>query len=144
MENVEAFILCPIGIWSQIFPAELVTGEEEVLAKGRLVTTMTEQNKVPLDNFFLIVTDKAQTEITFLLHKEWKLSFELWPSAFPNKTASIVHLTTSKGGSRWASYGSRSPAIFFHKSKGLLVQATIDDNLNWGGYIQEAKIPLNR
>jgi len=76
-------------------------------------------------------------------NKEWKVSFELWPIGFPNKTASIVHLTTSKGGSRWASYGSRSPAIFFHKSKGLLVQTTIDDNPNWGGYIQEAKIPLN-
>ena len=142
MEIVVAFILYPTGIWSQIFPAKLVPGEEDVLAKGRLVTTMTEQNKVTIDNFFL--TDKAQTEFTFLLHKEWKVSFELWPIGFPNKTASIVHLTTSKEGSRWASCGSRSPAIFFHKSKGLLVQATIDDNLNWGGYIQEAKIPLNR
>ena len=82
--------------------------------------------------------------MTFLLQKEWKVSFELWPIAFPNNTGSILHLTTSKEGSRWASYGSRSPAIFFHKSKGLLVQTSIDDSLNWGGYIQEAKLPLNR
>ena len=72
------------------------------------------------------------------------MSFELWPSAYPNITASILHVTTTKNGSRWASYGSRSPAIFFHKSKGLLVQTNIDDNPYWGGYIKEAKIPLNR
>ena len=72
------------------------------------------------------------------------MSFEVWPNAFPNSTASILHLTTSKDGSRWAAYGSRTPAIFFHKSKGLLVQTTIDDNPYWGGYIKEAKIPLKR
>ena len=79
-----------------------------------------------------------------LLWKEWKVSFELWPSGYPNMTASILHLTTTKNGSRWASYGSRSPAIFFHKSKGLLVQTNIDENPYWGGYFKEAKIPLNR
>ena len=98
---------------------------------------------------FINVTDKSLSKqikcaSDLLISKEWKVSFELWPSGYPNTTASILHLTTSKNGSRWASFGSRSPAIFFHKSKGLLVQTNIDDNPHWGGYIKEAKIPLNR
>ena len=57
MENVEGFMLYPTGIWSQIFPAKLVPREEEVVTKDRLVTTLAEQNKVPIDNFFS--TDKS-------------------------------------------------------------------------------------
>ena len=71
--------------------------------------------------------------------KEWKLSFELWLTSQPTHTSSIVHLTTSSGREgRGPKHGSRTPALFLHRSGALLVQTTIDDNSKWGGRIEEA------
>ena len=53
-EMSKCYIVSYIGIWSQIFPGKFVPMEEEevhVLAKDKLVTTITEQNKVPIDHF---------------------------------------------------------------------------------------------
>ena len=71
--------------------------------------------------------------------KEWKLSFDLWLTSEPRNTSSIVHLTTSSGREgRGPKHGSRTPALFLHRSGALLVQTTIDDNSKWGGRIEEA------
>ena len=58
------------------------------------------------------------------LTKEWRLSFEVNPTDFKyNGYASLLHLTI--GGNR-GQVGDRSPAIWLHKSRGVLVSSAID------------------
>ena len=58
------------------------------------------------------------------LTTEWRLSFEVNPTDFKyNGYASLLHLTI--GGNR-GQVGDRSPAIWLHKSRGVLVSSAID------------------
>ena len=58
------------------------------------------------------------------LTTEWRLSFEVNPTDFNyNGYASLLHLTI--GGNR-GQVGDRSPAIWLHKSRGVLVSSAID------------------
>ena len=58
------------------------------------------------------------------LTTEWRLSFEVNPTDFKyNGYASLLHLTI--GGNR-GRVGDRSPAIWLHKSRGVLVSSAID------------------
>ena len=58
------------------------------------------------------------------LTTEWRLSFEVNPTDFKyNGYASLLHLTI--GGNR-GQVGDRSPAIWLHKTRGVLVSSAID------------------
>ena len=58
------------------------------------------------------------------LTKQWKVSFEVNPSDFKyTGYASLLHMTI--GGNR-GQVGDRSPAIWLHKTRGVLVSSAID------------------
>ena len=58
------------------------------------------------------------------LTKEWRLSFEVNPTDYKyTGYASLLHL--SIGGNR-GQVGDRSPAIWLHKTRGVLVSSAID------------------
>ena len=58
------------------------------------------------------------------LTKEWKVSFEVNPTDYKyTGYASLLHMTI--GGNR-GQVGDRSPAIWLHKTRGVLVSSAID------------------
>ena len=64
------------------------------------------------------------------LTKQWRVSFEVNPSDFKyTGYASLLHMTI--GGNR-GQVGDRSPAIWLHKTRGVLVASTIDGKVSYG------------
>ena len=64
------------------------------------------------------------------LTKEWKVSFEVNPTDYKyTGYASLLHMTI--GGNR-GQVGDRSPAIWLHKTRGVLVASTIDGKVSYG------------
>ena len=59
--------------------------------------------------------------------KEWKVTFEVNPTHYSwNGLKSILHLTTGgKGVGSNAKVGDRIPAIWFHKTRGVLVSSAL-------------------
>ena len=58
------------------------------------------------------------------LPNEWRLSFEVKPDDYSvNSYASVLHMTI--GGKGGKIVGERTPAIWFHKSKGILVSTAL-------------------
>ena len=57
------------------------------------------------------------------LNKEWRVSFEVKPTAFKAKVSSVLHLTAGGKGSK---PGYQTPAVWFHKTKGILVAAFVN------------------
>ena len=61
------------------------------------------------------------------LTKEWKVSFEVNPTNYKyTGYASLLHMTI--GGNR-GQVGDRSPAIWLHKTRGVLVSSAIDGKM---------------
>ena len=63
------------------------------------------------------------------VREEWRLSFEVNPRDYSFKGyASLLHLTI--GGNR-GEVGDRSPAIWLHRTRGVLVSASIDGKASY-------------
>ena len=60
--------------------------------------------------------------------KEWKVSFDVNPTNFRySGFASVIHFTIGgKGLGSSAKVGDRNPAIWFHKTRGVLVSSALD------------------
>ena len=64
------------------------------------------------------------------LTTEWRVSFEVNPTDYKyTGYASLLHMTI--GGNR-GQVGDRSPAIWLHKTRGVLVASTIDGKVSYG------------
>ena len=59
------------------------------------------------------------------LNMEWRVSFEVKPTAFKAKVSSVLHMTAGGKGSK---PGDQTPAVWFHKTKGILVEAFVNGN----------------
>ena len=58
------------------------------------------------------------------LPKGWKVSFEVKPTDYKYKSyASVLHLTI---GGKSGKIGDRTPAIWFHKTRGVLISTAMD------------------
>ena len=86
----------PLAEWTTAYS---MTGEQEIAKESRLITLPQ-------------------------LTKEWKVSFEVNPTDYKYTSyASLLHMTI--GGNR-GQVGDRSPAIWLHKTRGVLVSSAID------------------
>ena len=57
------------------------------------------------------------------LNKEWRVSFEVNPTSYRAKLSSVLHMTAGGKGSK---PGDQTPAVWFHKRKGILVAAYVN------------------
>jgi len=57
------------------------------------------------------------------LNQEWRLSFQFKPSNYISEWANLLQVTT--GGNK-DKYGDRTPALFFHRDKGMLVASAVN------------------
>ena len=86
----------PLAEWTTAYS---MTGEQEIAKESRLITLPQ-------------------------LTKQWKVSFEVKPTDYKYAGyASLLHMTI--GGNR-GQVGDRSPAIWLHKTRGVLVSSAID------------------
>ena len=82
-----------------------------------------------LEDEHQIVKDSLLTTIPKLA-QEWRLSFEANPSEF-TKFGSVLHMTI---GGRGGKVGDRTPAIWFHKTRGILVSIAIGGRASYNKY----------
>ena len=100
---------------------KVMGGIEETTAEGswEKIFNFAEEQKL-----------KKNTHISTIkeLAKEWKLSFEVKPHSYHSTiSGSVLHMTIGGWGSGPASnYGDRTPAIWLHRTKGLLVSSAIN------------------
>ena len=62
------------------------------------------------------------------LAKEWRVSFEVKPKSYHNRSsASVLHMTVGgKGSDPSDNYGDRTPALWLHGTKGVLVSSAVN------------------
>ena len=96
--------------WTTAFSLE---GEHEI-AKNTLLTTIPSMTK------------------------EWKVTFDVNPTDYRSKSsASVLHLTIGgKGTGSSAKVGDRIPAIWFHKTKGVLVSTALDGKASYNKFVK--------
>ena len=71
-----------------------------------------------------------------LLKKEWKVSFDFKGNSFKG-LQQILHMTVGgKGAGRKAKHGDRTPAIWTHSSKGLLISSSVGGKPSFSKYLK--------
>ena len=89
--------------------------EQFPLAEWTTAYSMTGEQEIAKDNRLITLPQ---------LTKQWKVSFEVKPTDYKYTSyASLLHMTI--GGNR-GQVGDRSPAIWLHKTRGVLVSSAID------------------
>ena len=85
-----------------------------------------------LESEHQIVRDSLLTVLPNMT-KEWKVTFDVNPTHYSwNGWKSILHLTTGgKGVGSNAKVGDRIPAIWFHKTRGVLVSSALDGRVSF-------------
>ena len=69
--------------------------------------------------------------------KEWRVGFDVYPKSFSAKYASVLHLTIGgKGSGSGSRVGDRIPAIWFHKTKGVLVSTALNGKVSYNKFIK--------
>ena len=97
------------GPWNVVFSLK----EEHQITKGNQLTTIP------------------------VLEKEWKVSFEFKANGYPATIQQVLHMTIGgKGTGSGAKYGDRTPAIWTHKTKGLLVASAVSGEVSYSEYFQ--------
>ena len=93
--------------------AYFLEGEHEI-ARGTLLTTLPN------------------------ITKEWRVSFDVNPTDFRySGFASVIHLTIGgKGLGSSAKVGDRIPAIWFHKTRGVLISSALNGNAAFNKFVK--------
>ena len=86
--------------------------EEHQIAKGSLLTTIPK------------------------LTEEWRISFEVNPTEFTNY-GSVLHMTI---GGKSGKVGDRTPAIWFHKTRGILVSIALSGRASYNKFFHPLPI----
>ena len=80
------------------------------------------------------------TTLPFLA-KEWRVSFDFKANNF-NGLAQVLHLTAGgKGSGSGSKYGDRTPAIWTHSSRGLLVSSAVGGKYSYAKYFKPLPPP---
>ena len=75
------------------------------------------------------------------LKKEWRVSFEFKASNFKG-LSQIFHMTAGgKGAGTGAKYGDRTPAIWTHSSKGLLISSAVGGQFSYSKFFKPLPSP---
>ena len=83
----------------------------------------------------VIGKDKLLTTLPEIT-KEWRVGFDVLPTSFSTRYASVLHLTIGgKGSGSGSRVGDRIPAIWFHKTKGVLVSTALSGKVSFNRLI---------
>ena len=68
--------------------------------------------------------------------KEWRVGFDVYPAAYSARYTSVLHMTIGgKGSGSGSMVGDRVPAIWFHKTKGVLVSTALSGKVSFNKLI---------
>lgn len=96
------------GPWITVFSMK----EEHKLTKGHLLTTIPQ------------------------MEKEWRVSFEFMANSFSG-LRQVLHMTIGGMGiGKGAKYGDRTPAIWIHAKKGILVSSGVRGKVSYSKYFK--------
>ena len=105
-------------------------------------TPMTEWTTAfSLESEHQIVQDGLLTTLPNLT-KEWKVAFEINPTDYSFRGyASVLHMTIGgRGAGSSANVGDRTPAIWFHKNRGVIVSSALDGKASYTKFFRP--VPL--
>ena len=123
--------LPPIFFW---FPGALVFLLNFGEAFGQ-AQPLNWTNAFSLDGEHTIVRNKLLTTLPEL-SKEWRVSLEVKPTAY-TRYGSVLHMTI---GGRGGKVGDRTPAIWFHKPRKVLVSTTMDGKATYSRWLKHLPI----
>ena len=76
-----------------------------------------------------------------ILRREWRVSFEFKGNNFKG-LSQIFHMTAGgKGAGSGAKYGDRTPAIWTHSSKGLLISSAVGGQFSYSKFFKPLPSP---
>ena len=76
-----------------------------------------------------------------ILKKEWRISFEFKGTNFKG-LSQVFHMTAGgKGAGSGAKYGDRTPAIWTHASKGLLISSAVGGQFSYSKFFKPLPTP---
>ena len=76
-----------------------------------------------------------------ILRREWRVSFEFKANNFKG-LSQIFHMTAGgKGAGSGAKYGDRTPAIWTHASKGLLISSAVGGKFSYSKFFKPLPTP---
>ena len=65
------------------------------------------------------------------------MAFEFKASGYPETIQQVLHMTIGgKGTGSGAKYGDRTPAIWTHKTKGLLIASSVNNEVSYSEYFK--------
>ena len=108
------------------------------LGKAQGQTPMSEWTTAfSLESEHQIVQDSPLTTLPKMT-KDWKVTFEVNPTDYNlGSLTSVLHLSIGgKGSGSSAKVGDRIPAIWFHKTKGVLVSTALDGKAAYSKYFK--------
>ena len=108
------------------------------LGKAEGQTQMSEWTTAfSLESEHQIVRDSLLTTLPKMT-KVWKVTFEVNPTDYSlGGLTSVIQLTTGgKGSGSSAKVGDRIPAIWFHKTKGVLVSTALDGRASYSRFFK--------
>ena len=108
------------------------------LGEAEEQTPMTEWTTAfSLESEHQIVQDTLLTTLPNMT-KEWRVTFEVNPTDYSFRSyASVLHLTIGgKGVGSSANVGDRTPAIWFHKTRGVLVSSAQDGKASYSKFFK--------
>ena len=90
-----------------------------------------------LESEHQIVQDSLLTTLPNMT-KEWKVTFEINPTDYSFRGyASVLHMTMGgRGVGSSAEVGDRTPAIWFHKTRGVMVSSALDGKASYNKFFR--------
>ena len=108
------------------------------LGQAEEQTPMTEwTTSFSLESEHQIVQDGLLTTLSNMT-KEWKVTFEIKPTDYNFRGyASVLHMTMGgRGVGSSAKVGDRNPAIWFHKTRGVMVSSALDGKASYSKFFR--------
>ena len=108
------------------------------LGQAEEQTPMTEwTTSFSLESEHQIVQDGLLTTLSNMT-KEWKVTFEINPTDYSFRGyASVLHMTMGgRGVGSSAEVGDRTPAIWFHKTRGVMVSSALDGKASYNKFFR--------
>ena len=112
------FLLILLGL------GEAVAEERPPMTDWATVYTLEDEHKIAKNSLLTTIPNMA---------KEWKVAFDVMPTDYSfSGYASVLHLTIGgKGVGSSAKVGDRTPAIWFHKTRGVMVSSALDGKASY-------------
>ena len=138
--SMRLLFLCSLSILSALVEGQEAGKKDNGKASQRqllVASCMEWSTAFSLDGEHKLAKNSQLTTLAKLT-KEWKVSFEVNPTDYSFRGyASVLHMTMGgRGAGSSAEVGDRTPAIWFHKTRGVMVSSALDGKASYSKFFR--------